>query len=124
MKIAVLVVGGQYVGKTKTINKYLKPMLAIKMGYSKFILNGKKGRAWTQSLEEANRSIDLFIHICIRYELIVVPCRPSNDKTSLLAEVEERLKKEGFIVYQVQVEKSSDESYYNNKAKEIFNHLQ
>jgi hypothetical protein len=123
MKIAVLIIGSHYTGKTRTINDFLKPMLRIKRKrISKFNLNGREGRIWSQSLEEAKRSIDLFIHICIQYELIVVPCRPANEKLSYLVKVEQRLRKQGFIVHRVQIVKSTN-LYYKNKAKEIYNYL-
>jgi hypothetical protein len=123
MKIAVLVVGSHHAGKSITINKWLKPMFYIEWECSKFILNSKNGRVWSQSLEESKRSIDSLIHFCIKYELIVIPCRPSNENPSSLIEIKKRLEKEDFIVYQVQVVKPSGELYYKNKANEIFNQL-
>jgi hypothetical protein len=124
MKKAVVVVGRHYVGKTRTINSHLKPLLGLTLRQSQFELNGKKGRVWSQSLEEANRSIEYFIRICIRYDLIVVPCRPVNDPDSLLGEVRTRLEENGFTVRQVHINESGDDAYYEGRAQEILNYLQ
>ena len=56
-KIAIIVVGEHYAGKSKTINKHLKSMLSLDEKQHKFGIGNCGGFILSQTLEERNASI-------------------------------------------------------------------
>src|SRR6185369_11011568 len=102
LKIAVVVVGSHYAGKSKTINKHLKPRLGIRSRAHKFILRRARGRVLSQSQEEAakrsgfarsqsleeSRRTSADVRALIRayssFDRLVLAARPSDETPSLL----------------------------------------
>ncbi len=123
MKKAIIVVGSHYVGKSKTIRQYLKPKLGIGRNKHKFSLNGIAGYILSQSFEEADRNLDKTIQRYNIYGLLVLAARPSNEKKSFLKELKLKLHKAGFVVSEVLIERTDEESYYEHKASEILMEL-
>ncbi len=123
MKKAVIVVGSHYVGKSKTIREHLKPKLGIGKDDHIFHRNNQTGYILSQSLEEANRSIDNVIKAYGHYSLLVLAARPAEDTPSNLKEAISKLRSAGYRVSEVAIAKSDDDTYYNNKADEILSHL-
>ena len=123
MKKAVIVVGEHYAGKSKTINEHLKPKLQIDRPEHKFLRNGKEGFILSQSFEETNRDVDFVVGKYPHYELLVLSARPANESNSYLETAESELKKKGYQVDLVYVNKTKDESYYDDKADEIIMYL-
>jgi hypothetical protein len=137
MKTAVIVVGTHYAGKSKTITKYLKPMLGMSPRKRKFTLDethglvksqskeevlGQNGIIYSQSFEENGK--DKYLAKIIReysvYDLLVLAARPSDEPVSCLKPLKAKLEDEGFRVKLVHIEKGHSEPYYKEKAKEIF----
>jgi hypothetical protein len=120
MKKAVIVVGSHFVGKSKTINKHLKPKLGIGEREHKFIRNSQNGYILSQSFEEANRDVDYVINNYSGYELLVLSARPAHENPSLLADARTKLSHAGFRVSEVFIN-SNDNN--DSKANEILRHL-
>jgi hypothetical protein len=140
MKTAIIVVGSHRVGKSKTINRYLKPKLKISERRKKFQLKNKEGEAHSQSKEEAwlrgvvrSQSLEeagytgsrlkAFVRSVEHLDLLVLAARPSNEKPSLLKPLKESLEAVGFTVRLVEIVKTPGKSYYKAKAKEIYDLL-
>ncbi|SBS28870.1 hypothetical protein MSP8886_01343 [Marinomonas spartinae] len=123
MKSAVVVIGSHFVGKSKTINVYLKPKLGLTQKAHVFTLNEKDGFILSQSFEEADRSVDEVIKKYGKYYYFVVAARPKNEEPSNLCEVLEKLSNAGFIVHTVIIDPNDNEIYYDKKADEIINYL-
>src|SRR5690348_12764366 len=90
-KIAVIVVGSHFAGKSKTINKYLKKRLEISERAYTFYLNDKRGYIVSQTLEESGRELDDFFEKCEDFHYVVVPCRPADERGSHHREVNKKL---------------------------------
>ncbi len=124
MKKAVIVVGYHYAGKSKTINKYLKLKLEIGTDEHKFTRNGMGGFILSQSFEESNKVVDEMIDkYAKKYDLLVLPARPADEKISCLNPVSSRLKANAFRVSEVSVVRNNPENYYDGKADEILREL-
>ncbi len=124
MKQAVIVVGSHYVGKSKTINLYLKPKLNIKEREHIFSFNGKPGFILSQSFEEARRDVDYVVgKYAENYDYLVLAARPDNENPSDLLEAMEKLSKAGFTVHTVIINPENDEGYYAQKSDEIIRYL-
>ncbi|WP_125719079.1 hypothetical protein [Pseudoalteromonas rubra] len=119
MKNAVIVVGSHYVGKSKTINLYVKPKLGLSQRAHKFERNGLHGFILSQSFEEAERDVDYVLEQYGQYDLLVLACRPANETPSDLIEATKKLKKAGFDVYTVSIRHHDNEEYYDGKANEV-----
>lgn len=61
MKIAVIVVGSHYAGKSKTINKYLKPRLKIRSRAHKFTLGGASGKCCHRARRKQHGDLGLCV---------------------------------------------------------------
>jgi hypothetical protein len=123
MKKAVITVGSHYVGKSKTINAYLKPKLGIGYYEHKFTRNNQTGFILSQSFEEANRDVDFMIKKFCTYELLVLSARPANEQPSLLEEAKHKLSAAGYRVSEVRINRNTDNAYFENKANEIIDYL-
>jgi len=122
MKIAVIFVGSHFVGKSLTINSFLKPLLGVASKARLFTLDGKDGCVLSQSFEESGRDakerIDAYAHL----DLLVLAARPASERASKLTLVESILHKYGFRVHHIQVTKG-DDKHYESLAKKAFNLL-
>lgn len=123
MKKIVITVGSHFVGKSKTINKYLKPKLGIGPRKHKFIRNNQNGFILSQSFEEADRDVDYVIKNYAVYELLVLAARPAHEKPSFLEEAKNRFSSAGYRVSKVVINQNTDETYYNDMADKILNYL-
>lgn len=124
MKKAVIVVGSHYAGKSKTINKYLKPKLGIERDDHKFTRNGQDGYVLSQTFEEADRDVQKIVNKYSHYDLLVVAARPANESPSYLMELTAELQNAGYQVSTVDIVKTSNnEAYYEEKADEIISSL-
>jgi hypothetical protein len=141
LKIAVIVVGSHYAGKSKTINKHLKPQLRIRSRAHKFNLRGASGKVLSQSREEAARisgfarsqsleesrrtSADVrnLIRTNSSFDRLVFAARPSNERPSFLPLLKSALAANGFRVFLVRVVANQPERFYEERAKKIFQHL-
>jgi hypothetical protein len=124
MKKAVIAVGSHYVGKSKTINEYLKSKLGITKRARIFILNNQDGYILSQSFEEADRAVDDVINNYSEYDLLVLAARPAHENPSSLEEAKKKLTKAGYRVSEVIINKNTGKRYYDNKAEEMLKHLQ
>jgi hypothetical protein len=134
---AVIVVGSHHAGKSKTINKYLKPKLGIGRYEHKFSLDGHEGRIFSQSREEATRgfvksqsleetgqkNVASVVRQYSRYDLLVMAARPSDEPVSFLKQLTSRLKVAGYGVNIVKVAKSRSVRQHKASAAEILRHL-
>ena len=117
MKKSVLVTGSHLVGKSKTINEHLKPMLKISPNAHIFELNGKMGFVISQSSEESHREVEKLINKYSDYDLFVLASRPEDEKGSNFKAAQTTLEKAAFDVMVVSVH-SPDEA--PDKATEIY----
>lgn len=137
-KKAVIVVGPHHAGKSKTINKYLKPQLGISRYEHRFRLQGQEGRVLSQSREEATwngfaksqsleevgqRDIRRVVHNYRRYNYLVMAARPMRERGSLLIRLKSGLRGAGYTVNTVKVKSGQPSSHYKSRAAQILNHL-
>lgn len=137
---AAIVVGVHHAGKSKTINKYLKPRLGLGDYDHRFNLNGTEGRAYSQSSEEAAprrgfvRSQSLeearlgpyvasVVRRYSRYPLLVLAARPSDEPGSCLNDLKRQLRAEGYTVKVVHVNPRQPEQMYDDSAQAVFDFL-
>lgn len=118
MKIAVIFVGSHFVGKSLTINEYLKPLLGISGHTRFFVLDEKNGCVLSQSFEESGRDAEDRIEAYAHLDLLVLAARPATERASKLALVEDCLQKRGFTVHHVKVIKG-DNKHYVSLAKKV-----
>ena len=121
-KMAIILVGKHYAGKSKTINKYLKPKLSIDEKQHKFEVENCKGFILSQTLEERNAFVENLERYKI-YDVLVLPTRPENEPNSLFQAVKEKLKEFGFDIVVYEIEKDQEKNYYQEKATEIYNQI-
>jgi hypothetical protein len=119
MKIAVVVVGSHFSGKSKTINQYLKPMLGIRLRARFFVRNERQGVVLSQSFEESGRDLNEVIARYSERDLFVLPARPEGEAASRLLQIESALSRHGFKHTRVAVSAEHEESYYLGKAKQV-----
>lgn len=119
MKIAVIVVGSHFSGKSRTIKEFLKPLLGLTSHQQIFEHHGKTGRILSQSFEEsrsdANEKIARYSH----YDLLVIAARPESESVTQLLAVEKLLTKYKFKHHRVVIDADPTDSYCKRKAKEI-----
>ena|SRR5579871_4019848 len=141
MKRAVIVVGSHRAGKSKTINKYLKPRLKIRSRAHKFTLDGASGKVLSQSREEAagksgfvrsqsleesrRTSADVLrlVETNTRFDRLVLAARPSHERLSFLTLLKSVLRKNQYRVFLVRVAPNRRERFYVERALEILRHL-
>jgi hypothetical protein len=119
MKIAVIFVGSHFVGKSLTINGFLKPLLGISYKARLFTLNGKDGCVLSQSFEESGRDAKERIEAYAHRALLVLAARPVSERASKLSLVERILANNGFKSHQIHVTKG-DDRHYESLAKRAF----
>jgi len=139
-KRAVIVVGSHHVGKSKTINRYLKPRLGIRETQHRFSLGERIGTVLSQSREEAatQRGIVLsqsfeeagrceyiadFVLKYAHFELLVLAARPSDENPSCLLALKAKLWDAGYKVRDILLVGGQAESYYRGAAETILMHL-
>ena len=123
-KIAVIVVGSHFSGKSRTISKYLKHLLGMAKRQRIALWNGFNIYIKSQSLEESDSSIDNWILKWQEFEILVIACRPENEMKSYLQLIKNKLQIVGFTIYEVHISKTNyNEDYYQNKAQEIKAHF-
>jgi hypothetical protein len=137
---AVVVVGTHRAGKSKTINKYLKPKLGIRPRQHRFWLNAQTGSvlsqsreesAWqwgfvlSQSLEEKGKGefVADFVRKYSRFQLLVLAARPSNENPSCLRLLRSKLTSAGYRVRVVGVVSGQTARYYKDIASKVFRYL-
>ena len=111
MKIAVIFVGSHYVGKSHTINGFLKPMLGIAPKARFFTLEGKEGCILSQSFEESERDAKERIEAYAHLDLLVLAARPDSESASKLTLVESILNKNGFRTHRIEVARGDDQHH-------------
>jgi hypothetical protein len=123
MKKAVIVVGKHYVGKSKTINKYVKPKLKIGVKDHVFTYKGRSGFILSQTFEEADRDIELIVRKYSDYDLLILAARAPGEDPSCLTELIEALQNAQYLVSTVDIIKAPNEDYYEGKAEEVISNL-
>lgn len=123
MKKIVIAVGSHFSGKSKTINKFLKPKLGIGERSRRFSRNDQNGFILSQSFEEADRDVDYVINGYTGFEILVLAARPAHENPSFLEEAKEKFTNAGYRVSEVFISKNDDNGYYDDKADEILNLL-
>ena len=123
MKKIVIAVGSHFSGKSKTINKYLKPKLGIGQRDHKFFRNNQNGFILSQSFEEADRDVDYVINGYAGFDLLVLAARPAHENPSFLVEAKKKFSAAGYRISEVVITQSNDDKYYYDRADEILNHL-
>ncbi|GAA4791447.1 hypothetical protein [Lysobacter hankyongensis] len=119
MKIAVIFVGSHFVGKSLTINGFLKPLLGISHKARLFTLDGRDGCVLSQSFEESGRDAKERIEVYSHLDLLVLAARPTSERASKLSVVEGILNRNGFICHQIDVT-TGDDKHYESLAKRAF----
>lgn len=123
MKIAVIVVGSHFSGKSRTINDFLKPMLGIARRARLFVRNDKHGCVLSQSFEESSvdpaERIGRYAHL----DLLVLAARPERESASRLLEIEAILFKHRFDHSRVLLKSDQSVSYYKAQAQRILRNL-
>jgi len=121
MKIAVIFVGSHFVGKSLTINEFLKPLLGISGRTRFFVLDEKHGCVLSQSFEESGRDAEDRIEAYAHLDLLVLAARPATERASKLTLVEKCLRKKGFTVHHIQITKGDKKHYesFANKALQL-----
>ena len=122
-KIAIIIIGGHYAGKSKTINEYLKRKLSLDEEKHKFNVGNCRGFILSQTLEERNADVESLARYK-DYDILVLPTRPENETNSLFKAVKQKLKKFDFEIVVYKIEKNQEENYYQDKASEINNQIQ
>lgn len=120
MKKSVLVTGNHLVGKSKTINEHLKPMLKISPHAHIFELNGKMGFVISQSSEESHKDVKALIEKYSDYDLFVLASRPETEPDSNFQTAQKLLEQASFAVNVVTVHSPEEAP---GKASEIFSIL-
>ena len=140
MRKAVMVVGKHRAGKSKTIRLHLKKKLGIAKSKHKFSLRGKEGFVLSQSREEAAKQQGFVLSQSLEesgkyknvakivtkyslYDLLVLAARPRNEKDSCLNRLERELRKAGYRVTLVSLNKHPTNEYCEKKANEILKAL-
>ncbi|MBL8494119.1 MAG: hypothetical protein JNM37_07660 [Rhodocyclaceae bacterium] len=124
MKIAVIVVGSHFTGKSRVINAYLKPLLGLSLRQRLFHRKGKSGCILSQSLEESRSEGKDKIQRHAHFDLLVLAARPDTESPSQLLATEKLLTKHGFKRFRVVMDGDpQSEPYCKRKAKEILKHL-
>jgi hypothetical protein len=123
MKKAVIVVGSHHVGKSRTINVHLKPLLRIRPKARFFSLDGRSGCVLSQSFEEGHRDARSMILKYSNRELLVLAARPESESRSMLREIRRLLTDAGFSIDEVYVERSVTMKYYDERARKVFDAL-
>lgn len=136
MKKAVIVVGTHHAGKSKTINKYFKGKIGLSEKERKFSVGDNKGHILSQSLEEKygiinSQSLEekglvevtTTVEKYKNYEQLIFAARPENEKLSYYKDLKKQLEKRGFVVETVKIIRDQKESYYKEKAEEIYKKL-
>jgi hypothetical protein len=121
MKKAVIVIGGHHVGKSRTINSHLKPLLKIRPKARFFSLDGRSGCVLSQSFEESSRDARTVILKYSNCQLFVLAARPESETESMLKEIRRILTDAGFTISEVPIEGSGKElpDYYDQRARKI-----
>ena len=132
MKKAVIVVGSHCVGKSKTINQYFKPLIGLS-GRQRNFNNGRvlsqsveerEGHVLSQSLEEKGlKSVKEFISKYADLKYLICAARPDGEIPSLYKKLKSELERLGFQVKTVNIIKDQPESFYKDRAQEIYAHL-
>ena len=120
MKMAIILAGAHYAGKSKTIRLHLKPLLKISIKAHKFTLRCKRGFILSQSFEEAKRDVKATVKRYSNYDLLVFAARPQNEPGSKLKLMRSVLLKASFTVRIVTIQSPKEAK---KKALEIFNFL-
>jgi hypothetical protein len=123
MRKAVIAVGKHYVGKSKTINKYVKPKLGVGAKGHIFTYKGQSGFILSQTFEEAEREIEATVHKYSGYDLLILAARAPGENPSCLNELIETLEQADYQVSTVDIVKAPNEDYYEGKADEIISNL-
>ncbi|TGK89989.1 hypothetical protein EHQ23_02410 [Leptospira bourretii] len=138
MKKAVIIVGEHFAGKSKTINKFLKPILKLGPKQRSFTLENLDGIIYSQSLEEKfgiiysqsleEKSIDepgylKIINKVKEYNFVIMAARPENEPNSLKKNLVSDLRSRKFKIKSIDLIADQSDSYYNLKAKEAYQFL-
>lgn len=115
-KRAIILVGAHHVGKSLTINQYLKPLLEIGPEAHIFKLKGKTGFVLSQSAEEAERDIQATVEKYADYDFLVLAARPYFNAESQLKLLRSLLQKAAFVTSEIAM---LDHDEAPHKAKEI-----
>lgn len=132
MKKAVIVVGSHCVGKSKTINKYFKPLIGLSGRQRNFnqgrvlsqSLEEREGHVLSQSLEEKGlESVQGFINKYADLKYLICAARPDGETPSLYKALKSELEHLGYQVKTVNIVKDQPESFYEARAQEIYAYL-
>jgi hypothetical protein len=140
MRRAVIVVGSHGAGKSKTINKYLKPKLRLRERQHKFLLAGEGGTVLSQSREEAagqqglimsqspeeagkGELIAALVRKYSRFNFLVLAARPSTDPISCLRQLRARLRDAAYAVSVIDIAPGQSERYYKERAGAVLGQL-
>lgn len=133
LKNAVIIVGSHGAGKSKTINQYFKPLIGLSGKQRNFSrgrvlsqsLEEREGHVLSQSLEEKGlKSVKEFIEKYADLNYLVCAARPDRETPSLYKILKTELETKGFKVSKVEVFSGKEESFYQDKAQEIFTKLE
>jgi hypothetical protein len=101
MKVAILVSGEHFAGKSATINNHLKPLLGMKPKARFFNFKDKyRGLVLSQSYEEKRIGIDDLEGRLKGLNIVVIAVRPRWARRTSINEVTNTLVKLGFNKYQ------------------------
>jgi hypothetical protein len=125
MKIAVIVVGSHYSGKSRTLKKFVKPQLGIGEKELVFRRNGLSGVILVQTFEEADRDIQAAMIRYGHHDLLILAARPEHETPSCYLELKAALEKADYLVRTVHIikTKTTTDAYYREQADEVLRQL-
>lgn len=138
MKAAVIVVGSHRAGKSRTIIEEFKPLVGLHGRARLFTFGNSASAAFSQSIEERRpnggvfsqsleekRQADAleFVRNTKHFEYMVLAARPADEVGSLLTMLTQPLRKAGFNVHHVHVERDKPREFYTRRGEEILSHL-
>lgn len=118
-KLAIIVVGKHYAGKTRTLWQ-VKSLLKMRNRGFKFTLGKCTGWILTQTLQEPDPPRDL--ESLNRYQgcdVLILPSRPKGESSPTLQQIKKKLRELGFKISEVNIERRKTETYRKTKAREI-----
>jgi hypothetical protein len=124
MRGAIVVVGSHCVGKSRTLNNHLKPLLGMNPSDNGFCVNNVYGFLWSQTIEECEADPCIRIGDRRTYDLLVVPARPRWEDVTQLDNVIRVLNIYGYTWQEIYIRGGMVDGYYELQANAMHSLLQ
>lgn len=121
-KLAIIVIGEHYAGKSRTLIEYVKPAFGLNRLAHKFRFNNCSGYIKTQTLQEGNEPIDSLDKFQV-YDVFVLASRPCGEGNPQLSEIKNKLRELGFTVSEYLIPRDTDDGYRAATGAQIVNEI-